>query len=100
MHGIASTNGPHPPFKNGVATMARRILVLAAFASFLVGTRDAHAESNSEGSIVPAISAQNWNVSELVGRKVCTMKLDEVGEIRDLVMSPDGKIVYAAISFE
>jgi len=80
--------------------MVRQILAIAAFASFLPGAVNAHAESESDRTIVPAISAQNWNASELVGQKVCTLKLDEVGKIRDLVMSPDGKIVYAAISFE
>jgi len=98
-HNAQWTHSP-PTIQNRVATMVRQILVIAAFACFLLGTLNVHAESESERTIVPAISAQNWNVSELVGQKVCTMKLNEVGKIRDLVMSPDGKIVYAAISFE
>jgi sporulation protein YlmC with PRC-barrel domain len=80
--------------------MAHRILVRIGFASFLFSAVAAHGQSGGDSTIAPAISAQNWNASELIGQKVCTMRLDEVGKIRDLVMGPDGKIVYAAISFE
>jgi len=37
--------------------------------------------------------------SELVGLTVRTLKDEEKGKVKDLMISPDGRIVYAAISF-
>jgi sporulation protein YlmC with PRC-barrel domain len=79
-----------------------RVLVRTVFASALLisGERFANVQAAGERNIAPAIRAENWNASDLIGQKVRTMQLIEVGKIRDLVMSPDGKIVYAAVSFE
>ena len=42
---------------------------------------------------------QSYKASELVGLKVRTIKDEEKGKIKDLVIGNDGRIIYAAVSF-
>jgi hypothetical protein len=41
----------------------------------------------------------SYRSSELVGLKVRTLKDEEKGKIKDLVIGHDGRIIYAAVSF-
>jgi len=47
----------------------------------------------------PAMSAHGWKASDLIGAAIYTNKDEEKGKIKDLMIGPDGKIAYAAVSF-
>jgi len=40
-----------------------------------------------------------WKASELIGQSVYTTGDQEKGKIKDLMIGPDGKVQYAAVSF-
>lgn len=40
-----------------------------------------------------------WKASELIGQSVYTTGDQEKGKIKDLMIGPDGKVLYAAVSF-
>jgi len=48
----------------------------------------------------PATPSTNaWKASDVIGQSVYTMDDQEKGKIKDLMIGPDGKIAYAAVSF-
>jgi sporulation protein YlmC with PRC-barrel domain len=40
-----------------------------------------------------------WKASELIGQSVYTTDDQEKGKIKDLMIGPDGRVAYAAVSF-
>jgi PRC-barrel domain len=46
-----------------------------------------------------ATSTHAWKASDVIGQSVYTMDDQEKGKIKDLMIGPDGKIAYAAVSF-
>jgi hypothetical protein len=63
--------------------------------------------ANAQTQITPRIqasgtsvtSAHAWKASDVIGQSVYTMDDQEKGKIKDLMIGPDGKIAYAAVSF-
>jgi sporulation protein YlmC with PRC-barrel domain len=47
----------------------------------------------------PTTGAHAWKASDVIGQSVYTMDDQEKGKIKDLMIEPDGKIAYAAVSF-
>ncbi len=47
----------------------------------------------------PMTGAHAWKASDVIGQSVYTMDDQEKGKIKDLMIGPDGKIAYAAVSF-
>jgi hypothetical protein len=57
------------------------------------------AQAPVEKRVAPATSAHAWKASDLIGQSVYTTGDEEKGKIKDLMIGPDGKIAYAAVSF-
>src|SRR3954466_9987766 len=87
-------------------SLTRTTTGVAAAAIFAIGIALANAQApvdrqipaNAPGTL-PATSAHGWKASDVIGQSIYTMKDEEKGKIKDLMIGPDGKIAYAAVSF-
>ena len=72
------------------ATVAMGMLFLVGFATV----------SSGQANRVDAIQGGHaWKASGLMGLSVLTTGDEEKGKIKDLMISPDGRVEYAAVSF-
>jgi hypothetical protein len=49
--------------------------------------------------MVTAHGGHAWKASDLIGQSVYTTGDQEKGKIKDLMIAPDGKVLYAAVAF-
>jgi hypothetical protein len=87
-------------------SLTRTTTGIAVAAVFAIGIALANAQTPVDRQVpattpghAPATSAHGWKASELIGQSVYTMNDEEKGKIKDLMIGPDGKIAYAAVSF-
>jgi hypothetical protein len=82
-----------------------RLLPVSAIALLLTvgivaySKAQAPATQRPAATTAPSTSAHAWKASDVIGQSVYTMDDKESGKIKDLMIGPDGKIVYAAVSF-
>jgi sporulation protein YlmC with PRC-barrel domain len=79
------------------AVTAGIIGVLAMLAIVATAPREVKAQAGDR--VAERETGRNWKASELIGLNVYTTEDEETGEIKDIVLSPDGRIKYAAVSF-
>jgi sporulation protein YlmC with PRC-barrel domain len=79
---------------------------VAAAAALVFGITFANAQAPAQRQVPaatpgaqPAMAAHGWKASDLIGASIYTMRDEEKGKIKDLMIGPDGKIAYAAVSF-
>jgi len=79
---------------------------IAAAAALVFGIAFANAQAPAQRQVQattpgaqPAMAAHGWKASDLIGAAIYTNKDEEKGKIKDLMIGPDGKIAYAAVSF-
>jgi len=84
----------------------RTVSALSLVTALVIGLAYADAQTPAQRQVpattpgvVPATSAHGWKASDVIGQSVYTMKDEEKGKIKDLMIGPDGKIAYAAVSF-
>ena len=82
-------------------TIARRTGVVALVAVLAIASSTIAQVQVDVSGDRPATRnlGRSWKASELIGLNVYTDGDEEKGEINDLVISEDGKIAYAAVSF-
>ena len=76
------------------ATVAMGMLFLVGFAT--VSRGQAPERQNRMDTMQ---GGHAWKASELMGLSVRTTGNEEKGKIKDLMISPDGRVEYAAVSF-
>jgi len=79
---------------------------IAAAAALVFGIAFANAQAPAQRQVPsatpgaqPAMSAHGWKASDLIGAAIYTNKDEEKGKIKDLMIGPDDKVAYAAVSF-
>jgi sporulation protein YlmC with PRC-barrel domain len=80
------------------ASVAATMLMMVGFATV------SRAESTDRKNRMESAQAENggghaWKASELIGLSVRTTGDEEKGKIKDLMISPTGRVEYAAVSF-
>ncbi len=61
--------------------------------------RNNNVNSNNNLTTSPADAGHAWKASELIGASVHTANNEEKGKIKDLMISGNGHVEYAAVSF-
>jgi hypothetical protein len=78
------------------------VAIVAATANAQVQTRRAHNNNNSNSNSNTTSTAETgraWKASELIGLSVHSAGNEEKGKIKDLMLSGNGRVEYAAVSF-
>ena len=91
--------------------LGRSIIIPVFFSLAMIGT--VSAERHDKGAVVPPapagkvplgvtvveteLVATGWRASKLIGTKVENDSGDKIGEIDDLIVSPDGKLTVAVV---
>jgi hypothetical protein len=76
------------------------LIVLSACAGSAMAQVGVHVDTDrSTSNRTTTGNDRGWKASELIGLNVYTTGDEEKGEIKDLLIGPDGKIKYAAVSF-
>lgn len=77
------------------SVLATSVLLMGGLATMLCGQSPEHRlEKNAAEH-----NGHAWKASDLIGQSVYSTGDQEKGKIKDLMISPDGHIEYAAVSF-
>jgi hypothetical protein len=81
-----------------VAVAGTAMLLMVGFASVARG-QSPDRKNRMESAQAENAAGHAWKASELIGLSVRTTGDEEKGKIKDLMISPSGRVEYAAVSF-